>query len=338
VLLDTRSGTELAHVTANGAMIAGVADGRGGWFVAGSFTRVAGQRRVALVHLLPSGAVDPAWRAQIGSAIGRPVAVQALARAGNRLYVAGPFGRVGGLQRPGLAAVDASTGSVLRSWSPTPRVWWDITALLVAGPRLLVAGQFNYPRAGITALDTRTGHVDPRWDAHLRLIGDAGNFNTLLVRGTRVYVAGSFHVAGLRRNGLVALDAHSGSPNRRWAPQVPNCSVCRGFAVLYGMAASESRIYASGGFGRIENVPRNGVAAFDPRTGRLDRSWTPGRGGSDVLRLALAGSRLYLGGMNGLRALEASTGSVLRLPANHTPPHVLALAVSGQRLLVAGRT
>nr|MDQ2981501.1 delta-60 repeat domain-containing protein [Actinomycetota bacterium] len=197
-LLAATSGIQIARVTANGAVVAAVPDGRAGWFVGGSFTRLGGLPRVALAHLLPNGDVDPVWRASVGSASGRPVAINVLARAGSRLFVAGPFGRVGGLQRPGLAAIDARTGIVLRRWSPHPLAWPEIAALSVAGPRLLVARQFTYPTPGITALDVRTGAVDRRWNPHLLLIGDAGSFNTMLVHSSRVYVAGSFHVAALQ--------------------------------------------------------------------------------------------------------------------------------------------
>jgi hypothetical protein len=338
VLLDAASGSEIAQVAANGAVVTAVADGRGGWFVGGSFSRLGGRHRVAVARLLPSGRVDSTWQASIGSASGRPVAVYALARAGARLFVAGPFGRVGGLKRPGLAALDARTGAVLRHWAPTPRAWLDVATLAVADGRLLVARQWSYPVPGITALDTRTATVDRHWNPHLRLIGDAGSFNTLLPSGRRVYVAGSFHVAGLRRNGLVALDTSTGRPDPRWAPRAENCPVCRGFAVLYGLAASEHRVYVSGAFGRINGVRRNGIAALDRRTGAVDPGWKPAHGGTDVLHLALTGSRLYLGGMSGLWALNAQTGAVLHLPPNHAPGQVLAVAVAGGLLLVAGRT
>jgi trimeric autotransporter adhesin len=337
VLLDATSGSQIAHVSANGAIVTAIADGRGGWFVGGSFTRVGGHPRVALAHLLPGGTVDPAWRASISSASGRPVAVHDLARAGSRLFVAGPFGRVGGLQRPGLAAVDPATGGVLRSWSPKPAAWLDVHELLVAGPRLLVARQITYPTPGITALHTRTGAVDRRWNAHLRLIGGAGSFNTLLRHRSRVYVAGSFHIAGLRRNGLVAVEASSGTPHRRFAPRVANCSVCNRFAVVYGLAISDRRLYVSGHFERIADVPRNGVAGLDPRTGAIDHRWRPARGGRDILELALVGPRLYLGGLTGLYALDARTGAAVPLPENESPRQVLSLAVSGGRLLVTGR-
>jgi len=338
VVLDAASGRELGRVAANGAVVAAIADGRGGWFVGGSFSRLGGKHRVALARLLPSGKVDPTWQASIGSASGRPVAVYALARAGAGLFVAGPFGRVGGLQRPGLAALDASTGAVLRHWAPTPRAWLDVSALAVAGERLLVARNWNYPVPGITALETRTANVDRHWNPHLRLIGDAGSFNTLLPSGRRIYVAGSFYVARLRRNGLVALDASNGSPDRRWAPRAENCPVCNGFAVLYGLAASARRVYLSGYFRRINGVRRDGLAALDPGTGAVDPGWKPARGGTDLVHLALTGSRLYLGGTSGLWALNAGTGAVLRLPPNHAPGEVLAVAVAGTLLLVAGRT
>ena len=338
MVLDAATGRELAHLSANGAVVTAIADGRGGWFVGGSFTRLGGQHRVAVAHLMASGTVDPNWHPSIGSASGRPVAVYALARAGARLFVGGPFGRVGGLPRAGLAALDTRTGTVVWKWLPVPRAWLDVGTLAVAGKRLFVARNWNYPVPGITALDTDTGRVDRRWNPHLLLIGDAGSFNSLRPFAGRVYVAGSFHTVGLRRNGLVAVDAHDGKPDPRWAPQTQNCSVCNGFAVLYDVAVTVRRIYVSGAFGRINGVARDGIAALDPRTGSTDRGWAPARGGNDVLRLALAGSRLYLGGLSGLSALDARTGAAIRLPPNHGPGQSLALAVSGGRLLVGGRT
>jgi hypothetical protein len=118
---------------------------------------------------------------------------------------------------------------------------------------------------------------------------------------------------------------------------VANCSVCNHFAVLFGLAGSNRRLYVSGSFGQIGGAPRNGVAAVDPRTGVLDAGWRPGRGGREILRLALIGSRLYLGSMSGLWALDARTGVLLALPHIDSPREVLALSTSQRRLLVVGR-
>lgn len=141
---------------------------------------------------------------------------------------------------------------------------------------------------------------------------------------------------GLRRNGLVALDARTGTPDRSWAPRVPNCGSCIGFGVVYGVAASTARVYVSGDFHEIGGVARDGVAAFDPRTGRLDRAWVPAAGGTRVYALALAGSRLYLGGAAGLVALDPRTGARIPLRQSSLPAEVDRLFVSGGRILAAG--
>jgi hypothetical protein len=207
----------------------------------------------------------------------------------------------------------------------------------VVGGRLLVARNYTYPVPGVTAIEIHTARVDLHWNPHLLLIPDAGSFNTLLPVRERVYVAGSFRASGVRRNGLVALAASNGRVDRRWAPRAQSCSVCAGFAVLYGLAASAHRIYVSGNFRRINGVRRDGIAALDPRSGAVDPHWKPARGGKAILRLRVSGSRLYLGGMNGLRALDARTGAAVHLPQNHAPGEILALSLSGRQLLVGGR-
>jgi hypothetical protein len=179
---------------------------------------------------------------------------------------------------------------------------------------------------------------DRRWNPHLILIGDAGSFNTLLIHRSRAFVAGAFHASGLRRNGLVAVGMRDGRPDRRWAPRVPDCSLCRGFAILYGLAASARRVYVSGAFRRVGGFPRDGIAALDPHTGAVDPQWRPERGGRDVLHLVLAGSRLHAEGMSGIWTMRSSTGSLVPLAHLRAPRQVLALTPSGGKLLVAGRS
>lgn len=333
VILDTGSGRVLARVPVNHVITSAVPDGRGGWYVGGSFTRIGGEPRRGLAHLLSDGTVDPRFRVSVGSSRGRPVSVRALARAGELLYVGCACGLVGGLRRPGLAAIDLRSRAVLDSFEPG--TWADIDRLAVTSRHLLVARSCcNQPVPGIAALDPRTGTLDRRWDARFRLIPGAGVFNALVVRGDRVFAAGTFRVSGLRRNGLVALDARTGAPDRLWAPNPPDCPSCRGFASLSGLALSRGRVYVSGSFSRFDGVPRSGVVALDPRTGAVDRSWRPARGGQGILTIALAGGRLYLGTLRGLAALDARTGA-----AAPTVPfrEVFPVVPSGRRILVAGR-
>jgi hypothetical protein len=335
VIMDARSGRILARVPIDDLITSAVPDGRGGWYVGGFFTRIGGHPRRGLGHLLPNGTVDPDFRVSVASSRGNPASVRALARAGELLYVGCACGLVGGLHRPGLAAIDLRTGAVLETFEPG--LWSDIDRLAVTGERLLVARSCcTYPVPGIAALDLRTGAVDRGWNAGFRLIGDASVFNALVVHGVRVFAAGAFRVSGLPRNGLVALDARTGALDRRWAPKPPDCPVCRGFASLSGLAVSDKRVYVSGSFSRFNAVPRNGVVALDPRTGAVDRSWRPASGNQGILTIALAGGRLYLGTTKGLLALDADTGAAMRAPK--VPfREVFPLAPSGRRLLVGGR-
>lgn len=336
LILDARSGRVLAQVPIDDLITSAVPDGRGGWYVGGFFTRIGGQPRRGLAHLLPNGAIDARFRVPVASSRGNPVSVRAVARSGKVLYVGCACGLVGGLQRPGLAAIDLRTGAVLETFEPG--TWTDIDRLAVTGERLLVARSCcNYPVRGIAALDPRMGAVDRDWKAGFRLIPDASVFTALVVRGSRVFAAGAFRVSGLPRNGLVALDARTGAPDHPlWAPKPPDCPVCRGFATLSGLAVSSERVYVSGFFARFDGVPRNGVVALDPRTGTVDRSWRPARGSQGILTIALAAGRLYLGTSNGLVALDAETGVGLQTPK--VPfREVFPLVPSSRRLLVAGR-
>lgn len=333
VLVDAHSGRQLVVVKANGIVDDAVADGRGGWFVGGSFTRFGGKRRIGLAHLLPDGRVDPAWRAWIGGATGRRGDVVALARSGTRLFVGGAFGRIDGVTRPGLGAVDTATGELAGDWRPQPRVWIDVEDLAVAAGRLLVAGPWG--KGAIQALDTRTGSPQPGWRSVVDPIPDAGSVE-LFPSGSRIFVAGAFHVDGLRRNSLAALDARTGLTDRRWAPHPSNCPECRGFAVIYGLAVSSRHVFVSGDFRKLNGEPRNGLAAVDPRTGRLDPGWRPAVDGTRVYALALTGSRLYLGGAGRLTAVESDTGARIDLPVPPLPGDVNRLAVSGRRLLAVG--
>jgi len=49
------------YLRINGAVLAVVADGSGGWYIGGEFTRVAGIERNHIAHILPDGSLDYSW-------------------------------------------------------------------------------------------------------------------------------------------------------------------------------------------------------------------------------------------------------------------------------------
>jgi hypothetical protein len=117
-------------------------------YVGGAFERVGGQPRTNLAAIDPTSGVATAWKpgtrlaevtalAASGTTVyagglvavdaesGRPRAwslhpdgdVEALAVAGSDVYVGGGFDRLGGIDRGGLARVDARTGQAT-PWNP----------------------------------------------------------------------------------------------------------------------------------------------------------------------------------------------------------------------------
>lgn len=87
-----------------------VADGRRGVYVVGRLT-TGGKLRI--VHVLPDGTVDPAFRATVG-----PGSIFAGAVRGRELALIGAFRRIDGQRRRDIAVLDATTGR-LRSWAPS---------------------------------------------------------------------------------------------------------------------------------------------------------------------------------------------------------------------------
>lgn len=82
VSLDTGA-AEAVYPRVNGSVNAAVADGQGGWFIGGAFTRVGGQPRTNLARIRADRSVDPLWRPTAGGA------VTTILLTGNVLYLGG---------------------------------------------------------------------------------------------------------------------------------------------------------------------------------------------------------------------------------------------------------
>jgi hypothetical protein len=115
-----------------------------------------------LVHVDASGRIDPH-----GSLMGEG-SIDALARAGNTLYMGGEFVSVGGLSRSNLAAMDTTTGTVT-AWRPgasSADDFVDVFALAAVGPTVYAGGTFDRiggrHRVGVAALNAQTGRARTR--------------------------------------------------------------------------------------------------------------------------------------------------------------------------------
>jgi hypothetical protein len=127
-------------------------------FLGGTFTTVGGTSRSRLAAVTPdTGTLIPGWKATANTN-----AVRALAAdAGDRLYVGGNFGRIGGQAVPRLAVVSQATGAVDTTFVPNPNGTVRALALPDDGSRVYAGGGFSViggaARPGAAELDTASG-------------------------------------------------------------------------------------------------------------------------------------------------------------------------------------
>lgn len=326
-ILDAASGRAVGVVSANGMISAATADGHGGWYLAGAFTRVDGRPRAHLAHVSAGGALDPVWRPP---ALGPAGTIQflSIADTGTLVLVAGGFRTVGGARSTGTVALDPTTGAVDPAWH-TPPVCADGNWAVRAAPGGVYLATACAAPPCLVALRPHTGGVQTNWGAGIQAVGEEGCIGDMtLANGAVIFTGGFTAVGGQARNGIAAV-------SQATAHLIP------GF-VPHGACAGDSHaVSASGGLVFVggDGCP---AAAFARATGAPVWSW-PRRGNATTAALAAAGPRLYVGGAfaqlagapaNGLAALDQRTGSAVATWHPARPASIEALSVSGPRLLI----
>lgn len=304
----------------DGRIVAAARDGRGGWFVAGTISRVGSVEQSArVVHLRATGELDRGWRVSV-----RGGRISSIALHGNVLFLAGDFAAVGGKHRRGLAAVSARRGGVLpwrlrgdpqvpvKGKRPMPGSV-SVVALSRDGRTLYVGGEFGRiggrKRVGLAGVAVASGRVTG-WNPSPNREVDAISTG----RGRAVYVGGDFtRIGGAARNAVAAVDATTGRS------LAFNAHASR-YDSIYDLVATSRSVFVAGDFSSLGGRSRHRLAALDPRTGAV-MDWEPTVTGGDVTALAVdsRGTTVYIGGgltavggerRDRLAAVDARTGAV----------------------------
>jgi hypothetical protein len=323
----------------DGPVLTAISDGAGGFYIGGSFRKVGGIERPCLAHILANGQVDTTFNAgvaltytilfknQFGESVQTKTStVNTVALDGSTLYIGGQFKTINGVERWGVAALNAQSGAVL-SWNPS-----------IEYNSPFEFGSFDIP----------------------------GPVNCLLVTGSHVYVGGGFSHVNRRTSGssgirirprIARFDKVIGLADL-WNPNGETL-LSNGALEVRSMAISGSDLFIGGGPGNFigGQTHPSGLAKIDVATGTVVPTWNPSIPGSqtfdtvDVGSVTVIGTRVFVGVRNGLRTLLFSVNAVNgkldswdpKLGATETGfrldpggDSVAQMIVDGPNLLVAG--
>ena len=268
-------------------------------YIGGSFAHVsypsgvAGSRfstnRNNAAALITSSEIPRSWNPNPSST------VRAIAVSGSMVYISGSFDEVGGVPRPRLARVDATSGA-LQSWVAEDGLSIAATgALTVSGDSVYIAGSI-VPSSGpshlnVVRLDASTGERLP-WSGG----AGGGTVNTMSVSGGRLFMGGTFRsVGGVARRGLAALDLETGEDRGL------DIGIERGSfpGSVEKIIVDGDMAYVGGSFTNVGGFTRNRIAAIrDSATDPvLPFAPTIGTESSDtVLAMATSDTAVYVAG------------------------------------------
>lgn len=314
-----------------------VADGHGGWFIGGSFVRVAGSARHFLARVMADGSLS-AWDPQPNAP------VEALCLSGDTLYAGGSFTACDGAARHHGAAFDVRTGR-LTDWDPGANS--PIKAIATDGTVMYVGGGFSaldtLRRANLAAVDRGTGAATG-WNP-----GADSVVLALAVRGDEVYAGGYFHhIGGAPRSLIAAIDRPGGTVLPwSWAiVRSPACDQCDPGPFVDALVVDGNRLYFGGSFTHVDGIPRSGAAAITLSSHAVS-DWDPQLVGVAPLPYcrALAVNRgvVYIGGrFDGLKgvtrpyAAAVDTNSVLTGWNPRPNAWVQSVAAAGTTAYIGG--
>jgi hypothetical protein len=303
------------------------APGDNALFVGGGFGTLNGSAAHKLVKL---NAVN--GQPDAGFAVAASAAVKSLAVNGNRLFLAGPFATIGGQARGGLAAVDAATGALdpdvkiaftVPRQGAVPRV--ETIAVTADGTTLVAGGNFTVvdgqPRWQVALVDVgarpaklidwqtdRFNDTDQgqlrcaaAFDSHPRDVDFSPDGTYFVVVTTGAYTS----------RGALCDTASRWEVAARGTGLQPTWVDYNGGDSFTSVAITGPAVYVGGHQRWMNNpfpqgtdiegvpgpgaVPREGIAALDPRSG-LPLPWNPGRDrGEGAWALAATPDGLWVG-------------------------------------------
>lgn len=306
-LLDNNTGQWISGMPSiNGQVSAIAADGKGGWYIGGTFDHVDDAIINNLVHIKADKTLDAAFKPQPN------YAVNALAVYNNTLYVGGNFNNIAGQARARAAAFTISTGA-LTAWKPEPDNF--IRSIIAGKDAIYLLGNFTnaggQTRVAVAAVDATTGLAN----SLVITQNSSAGIGAIALLGDTLYLGGNFTTLnGVPRTELGAVNVKTGITTS-WAPTADNA--------ITAMYATKNKVFVSGAFDIVNGANHLHLAAFDPVSGEVS-PWNAqvignGAFSGSIYSMTAVDNTLYVAGYftsiggqarANLAALNITTGAV----------------------------
>ncbi len=330
-------------------------------FLAGDFnlTNIVGRNRIA--HILASGAVDPNFNTTIDYIGASPWIDLALSDNGI-LYIGGEFFNVNSIPRTGLAAVNATNGSIINSFNPNVTMSGGSSAgiysviISTSTNRLYIGGAFTkvggVAHQSIAAVNLSDGSVVPTFNANAGSQYDMVLGMALSGDQNILYVGGQFQqINSTSRVGAAAIRASDGGLITNFNPDLHIYGDPAGIVYKMAMSPDKKTLYFGGEFETAFSIARNNLFAIDTSDNSL-KAFNPGTDwGIYAMNISHDGKNLYIGGdftkvanqtRNFIAVIDASTSvplsfNPLTFTSGGNEVNAIAESSDGAKLYVGGQ-
>lgn len=259
-------------------------------YAGGQFTTVGSATYNRLAGFSASnGAVVSAFNPNVNNTVN----AVAVSPDGSKVYLGGLFTTVAGTSRSRLAAVNASNGSIVTSFNPSPNSTVNALTLSSDGSKLYVGGMFSliggvgYSR--LAAVNTASGTPITTFNPGA---GFTVNALALSSDGSTLYAGGAFTTIGTTTyNRLAAVNTASGTAITTFNPNL-NSTVNS-----LALTADGSKLYVGGIFTTVGGVTYNRLAAVNTSNGGAISAFNPNVNNTvNALAVSSDGTKLFSGG------------------------------------------
>jgi trimeric autotransporter adhesin len=284
-------------------------------YAGGGFNRIGGELRSGVAAIDPVSGKATAWNARLGAGAATGY-VCVMAASADLVYIGGDFTSVGGSERAGLAAVDATTGAASAFAETRPLLGSAVYTLGLSGDTLWVGGEFavygGVARPGTAAVNLRSGQVldwAPDLRSSLDAVPGSGTVSQLLVTPAGVVIAGRFDLMnGVLRRGIGAVTSTGSGSVLSW-PALPTAESVLNVYVD-ALALEGGVLYFGGLFDSVAGQSRRSLAAVNASTFDL-LPWTTSTAGRGIARLQVVNGILLAEGQFSLEAGTQGLRSLL---------------------------